>query len=217
MNGDRSFQRPERGFHPQQPSEGQKGGVKAKACARVLVRCRTVFVRCCGQDCPRSEIGCNDGARVSTRSNERRGQEVRECQRRVRVRCGLLGRLLVFVRCCGQDCPRAGIGRNDGARVSTRSNDRRGKRGAQRPRARACAGGLLGRLLVFVRCCGQDCPRAGNGRNDGARVLTRSNDRRGKRGAKGQRRVRVRAGCRTPLGFRALLRTRLSARREWPQ
>ena len=223
-----------------------------------------------GQDCPRAGIGRNDGARVLTRSNARRHKRRRKAKQRVRVCWWAVGRLLVFVRCCGQDCPRAGIGRNDGARVSTRSNARRRKRGAERPdgacaccaglsdaswfscvaadktvrapglaamtergfqpaatpegqegRERpngACAcGGLFGRLLVFVRCCGQDCPRAGIGRNDGARVSTRSNARRARGVRKAKACARVLAGCRTPLGFRALLRTRLSARREWPQ
>ena len=332
-------------------------------------------MRCCGQDCPRAGNGRNDGARVSTRSNARKPKGAQQRPPRPRDAVCFALPLCSCVRCCGQDCPRAGNGRNNGARVSTRSNARKPKGAQQRPprrgdasccsaavvcracvaadktvRApgmaamtergfqpaatpenpkapktptasaetrvcfaaavcRACVAAdktvrapgmaaitergfqpaatpenpkapnnahhaprdavlFCGRLVSCVRCCGQDCPRAGNGRNDGARVSTRSNARKPK-GAQ-QRpprsaRARVFCGavCRacvaadktvrapgmaamTERGFQpaatpenpaapnrplrrervcfcgcrcegALLRTRLSARREWPE
>src|SRR6187401_15228 len=47
--------------------------------------------------------------------------------------------LVSSVRRCGQDCPRARIGRNNGARVSTRSNARKSRGTQKTPHTPACA------------------------------------------------------------------------------
>ena len=170
-----------RGFQPAATPENQRAPKRQPPRSPALeFRCHLwCLVRCCGQDCPRSGIGRNNGARVSTRSNARETNGRRNASHSRSPALELGCRLWCLVRCCGQDCPRSGIGRNNGARVSTRSNARK-PTGAEQPhsRPRAPALELLVSPRCLVRCCGQDCPRAGIGRNNGARVSTRSNARK---------------------------------------
>ena len=213
----------ERGFQPAATPENPEAPNNAHHVPRdgacFAVACVSC-VRCCGQDCPRAGNGRNNGARVSTRSNARKPEGAQQRpSASAETRCVLRCRLVSCVRCCGQDCPRAGNGRSDGARVSTRSNARKPRGAQQRQSASAeTRRSCCGCLVSCVRCCGQDCPRSGIGRSDGARVSTRSNARKPK-GAQ-QRPPRPRDALvllRLPCVVRALLRTRLSALRDWPQ
>src|SRR6187431_2406780 len=128
-----------------------------------------------------------------------------------------MGGSLVFVRCCGQDCPRAGIGPNNGARVV--NPQQRPKRQAGCERRKACARDRREWAVPSYSCVAADktvrapglAPITERGSS------TRSNARNDKRGAKGARRARVIVGNGRFLRIRALLRTRLSARRDWPQ
>ena len=162
------------------------------------------------------------GARVVNPQQPPNVQEGCERPRRVRA-CWSVGGLsaaVVFVRCCGQDCPRAELGRNDGARVVNPQQPPNVQEGCERPRRVRRAGGwAVGGLVVFVRCCGQDCPRAELGRNDGARVVNPQQPPNVQEGCErpGVARVLVgRLGCRRP-GLPRPARTRLSARRVRPK
>src|SRR4029079_5904453 len=84
---------------------------------------------------------------------------------------------------------------------------------------RSGAVGSFWSLVSCVGCCGQDCPRSGNGSSDGARVSTRSNARKRRGAPQGHYATAVGSGrfWLEPCVVRGLLRTRLSALREWKQ
>src|SRR3954453_20121928 len=53
-------------------------------------------------------IGCDDGARVVNPQQRPKAPEGSSDRHGVRAFWWAEGRVLAFVRCCGQDCPRAG-------------------------------------------------------------------------------------------------------------
>ena len=232
--------------------------------------CPCVCVRCCGQDCPRAGIGRNNGARVSTRSNARKPTGAQQRPPRPRdavcfavavcracvaadktvrapglagvtergfqpaatpenpdgaqnahrareTRCVLRLPLVSCVRCCGQDCPRAGIGRNNGARVSTRSNARKptGAQTAHRVRERAC----VLRLPCVLSCVAADktvrAPGMAGVTERGFQPAATPENPTAPKPPTASASARVFCGCRRVRC--ALLRTRLSARRDWPE
>ena len=177
-------------------------------------------MRCCGQDCPRAGIGRNNGARVSTRSNARRGKQAPERPSRLARAGGVSGACLVFACVAADKTVRApGLAaiteRGFQPAATPEGASRRPKRPSARPRV------LVGcRSPVGFACVAADktvrAPGLAGITERGFQPAATPEGAR--RRPKGQARVRA---CWWAfgrlLGVRALLRTRLSARRDWPQ